>query len=536
MLIQLLFTETASFIVYVFSAFVFFAAGLLHFDSWRADTGKHMLLVRSIGFLFLAAVSVISAPSLRISWITLASQLIRIAGLILILVSLIREPLLHPQNTDVRAKKSGPTKDVVVFFVPLVLPLLASSLAPVAAVFTLLIAATCLRKATEGFEKQIQPVFWAFLFLGGAAIFRIFFAWSDTTIVYWSKILMPYGVLWYLERSFEFTGICILAVWVWGYIRFRLQLQLFVSMVALTLMIFLTTTVFYTFLLLRNLETDALAHLKTDVQVLQYSLDSLRERTRSYAQTVSQDSNIREALISGDKSELHRLLTVYMTEQKVTTLLIASSSGEVIMRAEDKDRTNDSVGNELLITHALRGESISTVSYDRGIIIPEISVLATAPIRAGARPERVIEGIVITGITIDSAFVDGVKTVTGLDIAVFGGNTRAATTFIAPDGKSRHVGTLETNKQILDVVLRQGKVFVGSTNVLNLPFYTAYAPLISYDKKVVGMLFVGKVQSTLIEAAKKSIELTYGGSIILLLIALIPAYVFSRYLKEHQDA
>jgi len=537
MLIQLLLAATASFTLNVFSAFVLFAVGLLYFDSWKTDTSKHMLFLRSVGFFSLALVGVIHAPSLDIPWLTLLAQTMRIGGLVLILVSLIREPLLHPPRVTASGEKKPMIgQNGIALFMPFVLPLVATSLTPISAVLTLLIAATCLRKATEGFEKQIRPVFWAFLFLGLSETLRISFAWSDTSVAHWSKLLMPYGVFWSIQHLLELIGICILAAWAWGYIRFRLQLQLFVSVMALSLILFLTTTVFYTFLLLHNLETDALAHLDTDVHVLQYSLESVKERTRSYAQTVAQDSNIRQALNAQDKPELYRLLTEYMVAQKATTLLIASSSGGVIVRAEDKDRTNDSVGSDSLVKYALTGESAATVSYDKGITVPEVAVQAAAPIRAEGKSDEPIIGVVITGITIDSAFVDGVKTVTGLDVAVFGGDTRAATTFIAPDGKSRFVGTLETNERVLDTVLSQGNVFVGSSQVLNLPFYTAYAPLVSYDNKVVGMLFVGKLQNTLIDAAKKSIELTFLGSIVLIIFTLIPTYALSRYLKDQQEA
>lgn len=536
MFIQLLIAEIASFTLNVFSAFVFFAVGLLYFDSWHAEIRKRTLLFRSAGFFLMALVGVLHAPSLDVPWLTLLAQIVRISGLILILASLIREPLLQPPHTVVPVKKAAViTHGRIVYVIPFILPLISASLVPISAVLTLLIAATYLRKTTDGHEKQIRPVFWAFFFLGLSETLRVTFAWSDTAIVYWSKILMPYGVFWGIQRILQFTGICILAMWAWGYIRFRLQLQLFVSVMALSLTLFLTTTVFYTFLLLRNMEVDAFAHLETDVRVLEYSLESVKERTRSYAQTVAQDGAVRQALLSQDKPELYRLMTEYMISQNATTMLITSSSGGVIMRAEDKDRTNDSVASDSLVQHALTGESVSTVFYDKGITVPEVSVHAAVPVRVGTKTDDAIIGVVITGITIDSAFVDGVKAVTGLDVAVFGGNTRAATTFIAPDGKSRLVGTRETNSRVLDTVLGRGEVYVGSSQVLNRPFYTAYAPLVSYDKKFIGMLFVGKLQTTLIDAAKKSIELTFLGSIVLIILTLIPAYFLSRYLNDHTE-
>lgn len=525
MLIQLLFTNTAHFALVVFSAFVFFAAGLLYFDSRQVNKLKKNLLLRSIGFFLLALTAAIHATSLEIPFIILFAQLLEISGLVLILTSLIREPILQP-----------PHKEKLSLFVPFAIPMFTASLVPLSSILMLLIAACYFRKVTEGFEKQLKPTFIAFLFLGLSEALRIPFFWSDTPIVFWSKILAPFGFLWNIQHIFEFIGILILGMWVWGYIRFRLQVQLFVSTVALTLVLFLITTVFYTFLLLRNLETNALSNLKTDVKVLQYSLESVKERTLAHAQAVAQDSSIKQAFVENNKEELYRLSVDYMLAQKTNTLLLASSSGEVIMRAEDKDRTNDNVGGDPIVKSALAGKDLATVSYDEGVTVPDVSVKAAVPIREGGKQTGKIIGVVVTGITIDSAFVDGVKAVTGLDVAIFGKDKRAATTFIAPDGKSRFVGTLETNKKVLDTVLVKGKTYIGSAQVLNLPFYTAYVPLKSNENEVLGMLFVGKLQNTLTDAAQKSIYITFLGSIILIILSLIPAYFFSRFLKEHLEA
>ena len=77
---------------------------------------------------------------------------------------------------------------------------------------------------------------------------------------------------------------------------------------------------------------------------------------------------------------------------------------------------------------------------------------------------------------------------------------------------------------------------MGSAQVLNQPYYTAYAPLKTYDKQTIGMLFVGQRQDTLIDTAKRSINLTFLGSIALMVISLIPAYFFSRFLAKQVEA
>ena len=522
MLSQLLFFNTGHFALSIFGAFVFFAAALLFLDSWQLDKHKKTQLLRSVGFFLLALSFVLHATLIDISSLLAALQVLKVFGLILILISIVKEPILHK-----------PGKGTLAIFFPLSLPAFSVSLIPLSAVLMLLIAIWYFRRSTEGLDKQIRPASVAFFLLSLGEFLRISSAWSVTSNVFWSKLLADYSLIWNLEHLFETAGIVILALWVFGYIRFRLQIQLFVVTFASTLIIFLTTTFFFTFILLKNLEEDALSHLKTDVNVLQYALDRLELETLSHARAISQDSDFKQAFTS-DSEGLYTITSNFMLLQNTSFLNVASSSGEIVIRAEDKERKGDNVSYDPTIKSALSGLQIATIVSREGITYPQVLVKAAVPILKEKSAN--VQGVVATGFVIDSAFVDGVKDITGLDAAVFGGIHRAATTFVAPDGKSRFVGTLETNKNIIKKVLEKGEVYVGSSNVLNQPYYTAYAPLKTFGGKPIGMLFVGKPQSTLYQTAQKSIELTFLGSVILMIASIVPVYFLARYMKEHLEA
>lgn len=528
MLVQLLFLSTIHYTLTLFAAFTFFAAGLLHLDSWQIHKHKSPLLVRSIGFFFLALDATFNATSIEIPLVVLGMQFFKTAGLGLILLSLVREPILQPLD-----KKKLALFAPLIPIIPFVPSVLTSSLVPLSAVLTLLISAVYFRKTSEGFEKQLKQAHFAFLFLGISEFLSIMFFWSQTPVAFWSKLLAPYGPLWIIYHLASFAGSLILGIWAWGYIRFRLQLQLFVSIVGLSLTLFLLTTIFYTSLLLKNQEEDALSHLKTDVSVLQYSLDTLKESTLANTKIIAQDDNVRQALLVNDKDQLYALTSDYMVSQKANTVLVASSSGEVVMRAENKDLTNDNQSSDPIVKSGLLGIEMATITYMQGVISPEVSVRAAVPIASTDGSKTI--GVVVTGVVINNPFVDGVKKLTGLDVTVYGQEKKAATTFLAPDGKSRSIGTLEANKVILDKVLNRGEIYVGSAQVLNLPYYTAYAPLKDSEDKVVGMFFVGKLQDTLTKTSERTINLTFLGSIILMLLALIPAYFFARFLKQHAE-
>ena len=521
MLIQLLFASTAHFAQTVFMAFVFFAAGLLHFDSWQVDKNKRTLLLRGTGFFLLALAASFRATSLETSFIVPTSQLAQIVGLVLILMSLIGEPIMHV-----------PSKKLLLVVPNVIVSSFSLSLVLLSAVLTFLIAATYFRKATSGLDKQLKSVFLAFFFLGLAQMLRIPFLWSATSNVFWSRILAEFGLLWNIHQVIEFIGIIILGFWVWGYLRFRLQIQLFITTVALTLSIFVITAFFFTFLLLKNLENDALSHLKTDVRVVQYGLERQQAEALAIATAVAQNSELKKAFFDKNESDLYKITSNLMLSYNTNFLAVTNNTGQVIMRGEDKDNRGDSLVFDPTVKAALEGHRLATVVSLEGAIAPRIQIKAAAPFYESSA----VGGVISTGFWIDSAFVDGVKEVTGLDVTVFGGNKRAATTFVAPDGKSRFVGTLETNRNILTQVLKKGEIYIGPVNVLNQPYYSAYAPLETYSDKSIGMLFVGKPQLTLFAAAKKSIDLTFLGSVILMILSIIPAYFLSRYIKEQLEA
>ena len=518
MLIYLLLANTFEFTLSVLSAFVFLSAGILYLDSWQVDQKSRTILIRSIGFFIIAATEAFHATSVTSGFVMAALAISKVLGLSLILLSLVKEPILRVPSSK-KAALLAP------------LPIFANALSPISTALSLAISAVYFRKAKEGLEKQLKPAFVAFLLLGISELISVSFAWAGTSSVFWSKLLAKFGTVWTIESAVKLIGVLVLGFWVWGYIRFRLQIQVFVITIALSILIFLATTTFYTFLLLNNLQNDALEHLKTDVNVMEYSLKSLESETLAHAEAVAQDNVVKGALARSDQNSLYELTSNYLVAQNINTLVVAKKSGEVAMRAENSTATNDSLEGDTLFDAAIGGQSVATISTIEGITAPEAYIKAAVPITDGGE----IIGAVVSGVKIDNTFADSVKNVTGLDTTIFAGDKRAATTLVAEDGKSRYIGTLESDTNILSKVLDKSETYVGQAERFNQPYYVAIAPLTTFDQKTVGMLSVGKLQNTLTGSAQESISLTFLGSIILMIISIIPSYFFSRFLRRHLE-
>jgi len=131
------------------------------------------------------------------------------------------------------------------------------------------------------------------------------------------------------------------------------------------------------------------------------------------------------------------------------------------------------------------------------------------------------------GEIIDNAFVDGIKSATGLEISIFGQDLLSATTFITGDGKTRATGLKVEGKRVFEEVLLRGRSYSGTVKIQNTTYLSAVNPLNDQYGAHIGMLFVGTPES---EIFKRSIELTFIMSALLLIFAIVPAYLLSKYL------
>jgi methyl-accepting chemotaxis protein len=145
---------------------------------------------------------------------------------------------------------------------------------------------------------------------------------------------------------------------------------------------------------------------------------------------------------------------------------------------------------------------------------------------------NIVIGTVSTAVVADNAFVDGIKNSTGLDSAIYSTDVLSATTLTSPDGKTRQIGIKQTSQTVKNQVLTKGQTFKGSLDLFNRPFLAVYAPLKDINNNVVGMLFIGQPQSSVLQSAGRSIELTFTLAVILMALAIVPAYLMARYIAR----
>jgi hypothetical protein len=553
------FSQNVHFAVSLFAALVFFAVFWLYFDAWTVKRSPKGL-IKCGAFLLLALSFIVDATVIEQSVLgtsilgavsETAAAILRMVGYVGIIISELLDPL-QPKPTQeglvpaqftgkitietpvsqavaadsalIDTKSNGAKASSVVGFGSLTHA--ANLLLPLG---TFAIAALYWRRATTGLERHLKPIAVAFAFLTGFEILSLSGLWRTTSNPIIAKLTASFGPLWIAEQVFLLIGAVLLGTWVWRYLTQRFFSQLFMTFITLTLVIFLVTTVSFTFLLVNNVQKQSLSNLKTAANVLRYAIDAKKAETLADAGAVAENPGVIQSVIARDNKTLTSLTSNFLQDKKQSSLIITSSTGQVLMRAEDPSRYGDSLSSDTLIRRALINQSSSSIGTQGGVLAPLVYVKSATPIRDA---NKKIIGTITVGLVIDNAFVDGIKHSTGLDSAIYASNIRSATTFLAPDGISRLIGVKDTNPAVQKTVLKNGKSFDGSVTVLNRQFLAVYAPLKDVDNTTVGMLFIGVPQSSVLQTAGHSVQLTFMVTVVLLLLAVAPAYLVSKYITK----
>lgn len=157
-----------------------------------------------------------------------------------------------------------------------------------------------------------------------------------------------------------------------------------------------------------------------------------------------------------------------------------------------------------------------------------LALIGVAPLQDGVGRNH---GAVLSAYLFNNDFtlVDRIKEVAGIDtVTIFLGDLRVSTNVMTGQG-TRAVGT-RISQEVYDVVLRQGRDYVGQAFVVNDTYITRYAPLLDHRGGVVGSLYVGARESTfraLVEAFNNRVAII---AVLTVLVAAILAVPISRWI------
>lgn len=129
------------------------------------------------------------------------------------------------------------------------------------------------------------------------------------------------------------------------------------------------------------------------------------------------------------------------------------------------------------------------------------------------------------GIEDQNQLLDELKSRMGCEFTIFEGDTRAYST-VTQNGQ-RAVGT-KLSEEISEIVLKQGRAYVGEANILGKGFLCSYVPVKGADGQTVGLLFAGISKEEADQETFTAIVLAVVVSIAAILICVVIMAAFLR--------
>ncbi len=115
------------------------------------------------------------------------------------------------------------------------------------------------------------------------------------------------------------------------------------------------------------------------------------------------------------------------------------------------------------------------------------------------------------------------------DITFFYGDTRVSTTITNDDG-SAIIGTKASDK-VVEEVLNKGNTYTDYGIVINgKPYYAYYMPLKNSDGNIIGMLYVGKISSSIDQFINSRVNSNITVAVVMVIVFMIISFFVVKWL------
>jgi two-component system NtrC family sensor kinase len=317
-------------------------------------------------------------------------------------------------------------------------------------------------------------------------------------------------------------------------------------------------------------ETKAISDLNSAREIYRNRLSEIHSITRLTAVR----SLIKNAMRTGDRAFLNKDLEKTLHREMLDILTLVDTHGKVISRGRNPGLFGDNLLGDRFIDQAIKTRQPLTGTD----IVPSDQLLRESPELAmqalmdiiptpKAKPrtdhtetsgmmlksavpmfddDDTFLGVLLGGTLLNRNFdiVDKINQIVhegqvyeGKEIGtatIFQGDLRISTNVKNQDG-TRALGTLVSD-EVHDVVLKEGKRWVGEAFVVNATYLTAYEPIRDPMNDIVGILYVGVLKQPFDDVLRKALitflGIAFVGILLLVSISVVLARRFSIPLRK----
>ncbi len=331
-----------------------------------------------------------------------------------------------------------------------------------------------------------------------------------------------FNILWGFQHLFEFVGFYLIIWWVWQYLQLRIREELVMIFFSGALFISLIATLVFSMINAARVESLTADSLTNEAKLFNLSISNLEDSVLSKTALLAKDDKLNQAFNKSTVSAANQDLDSLASGMALKSLLVVDRVGSSLSSAFSTPVGRDLSG-QMIVQQALAGKPIASIAYEPG---GDLLINSSAPIQ---RDGKTI-GAVLAGFPLDSAFVDSVNRVTGLQLSIYYGDTVAAST--AFDNQPDRVGVKETNPDVLRQVLQGGQALTTQVLLGSKPYISVYLPILDYQNKPVGMISVSRSEHEILDISNQTNRLTLVTILVIMLILITPFYFLTKRLSE----
>lgn len=540
--------EIAHFLIAIFGILVGVSAAALFFlviryerqlqTLWRA-IGFSALGVAFLLFIFERKFPIVGTPALIVQAIAFISIYIGVFAepKLSQLLQINKKPITN-DHAEYRSLKNtigkkAPSPLTTFFLTGIILILISLFWTPyvpafLQAVTVLFIALTIPMQTTRFRREQTDPKarrlnllpLLGYISLLAGTLSLVLFRLPALDIVILRQFTLQYSSVWQFGQLFLFIGLFFLAQWAWTFIRQRPFLRTYVVFLTISIVVASLGSLIFTTLIFRIIERNNLQLMIQGARTEDLVLQDRSDTALLVARTIGNDTQILQAFGQHDSGSIRNQINTYLDNSSADVIRIYDQNGTILVNPSDTRDEGRSIRDDKFLNFTLTNrQQYKTFDIRPGISSSQVITRALYPM---IDSQQTVIGVVEVDYVFDNAFVDYSKAKTGLDVTIYAGIRRAATTILTQDNISRWIGSVETDQSVISETLDKGNLHSTAIDRLGRPYYSAFEAIRNVNGAVIGMVSVGTPTSALFEETRQQLINTF---LIVMLISLLVALI-----------
>lgn len=381
------------------------------------------------------------------------------------------------------------------------------------------------RLAFLGMERHLKKMGWGMFFLSISELFLLsqnFQNWLNPVVV---ENIGKYSLVWQIHEFFLFAGLATVSIWVFSYLLKRFETQILLFLGSITILVFASAVVFYSFLTVKGFQKRYLVQASATWEFTNSRYQEKMSDLLVRAKLLSQSDKAR-SLIEGQKLEelLKELSLVSQTGGLSKSWILDKEGSAVMVWGSD---IGESLASKSVVKRAIKNGESFGFEVDGGVV----SMYAVTAIKVDEK----VAGFVVFAQAVDSLALRGSALRTGWDTIMYSETKVVSYSGLLTENldQQRIVGLVDDDQILKEKVLTGGEVVkFSSKKILNIDTLGVWGPIKDANGTVIGMMAVESPLSQIWNEIYLILNQGYKVGIALLLFMLIPALLMANYLKK----